>query len=204
LVVAGLGVPVERLHFLELGATVAQARTKGKIPNSEWPSIVQRHLSGETIANIARSYDCTAPAIRYIVRRSTAAAPDTSAVMGPGHDGRPSAPLGTGKHWRSEKAEAAPSSGTGGREKAVGRPQQGEVPAPRGLGRDLVRRANGDIAAFIVALNAADTKLDEQAAEELREATDRLLQSCARTRLEIERMFPFSAQEPPGQLSAGD
>jgi hypothetical protein len=180
---------------------VGQARTKGKIHNSEWPSIVQRHVDGETIADIARSYHCTAPAIRYIVRRSAAAATETSSEAKGRHAPPAAERPETGKRWRAEMpTEAAVYPGSAG-ESAAGGSHQGEIPAPPRLGRDLVRKANGDIAAFIVALNAADTNLDAETAEELRDATDRLLQSCARTRLEIERIFPFSANDQPTRPS---
>jgi hypothetical protein len=42
---------------------------KGKISRTEWPSIVERHRAGEPLASIARSYGCTAPAVRYILTR---------------------------------------------------------------------------------------------------------------------------------------
>ncbi len=44
-------------------------RIRGKIPREEWPKIVARFQSGETLTEIGRSYHCTAPAIRYIVSR---------------------------------------------------------------------------------------------------------------------------------------
>lgn len=153
---------------------------------------MQRHVDGETIADIARSYHCTAPAIRYIVRRSAAAAAGASDQAIP-VKAKPPSPT-------AERPETAFRTASAG-ERAVGRLPQGDLAAPRRLSRELVRKANGDIAAFIVALNAADTNLDIQTLEDLRDATDRLLQSCARTRLEIERIFPFSAQEQPGGLS---
>src|SRR5258708_26497941 len=49
---------------------MAKPRTKGKIPHGEWPQILAKYAGGETIAQIGRDYGCTAPAIRYIIRRS--------------------------------------------------------------------------------------------------------------------------------------
>src|SRR5258708_11577242 len=49
---------------------MANPRTKGKIPHGEWPQILAKYARGETIAQIGRDYGCTAPAIRYIIRRS--------------------------------------------------------------------------------------------------------------------------------------
>ena len=46
------------------------ARMRGKIRHEEWPRIAERFQRGETLAEIARSYGCTPPAIRYIVGRA--------------------------------------------------------------------------------------------------------------------------------------
>jgi hypothetical protein len=43
---------------------------RGKIPQSDWPLIMMRYEAGETLASIARTYDCSPPAISYIVSRS--------------------------------------------------------------------------------------------------------------------------------------
>jgi hypothetical protein len=43
---------------------------RGKIPQTDWPQIMARYEAGETLASIARTYDCSAPAISYIVGRS--------------------------------------------------------------------------------------------------------------------------------------
>src|SRR5689334_24612313 len=45
---------------------------RGKIPQTDWPLIMARHEAGETLASIARTYDCSPPAISYIVSRSRA------------------------------------------------------------------------------------------------------------------------------------
>src|SRR5207244_6812552 len=57
---------------------------RGKIPQKDWPSIIARYEAGETLASIARTYDCSPPAISYVVSRSraqnaipTAAAPSS-------------------------------------------------------------------------------------------------------------------------------
>lgn len=49
----------------------AATRT-GRIPNTEWPAIVARRQNGETYAAIARDYDVTGPAIKYIVDKAQA------------------------------------------------------------------------------------------------------------------------------------
>ena len=50
---------------------------RGKIPQSDWPLIMARYDSGETLASIARTYDCSPPAISYVVSRSRARQSDT-------------------------------------------------------------------------------------------------------------------------------
>jgi hypothetical protein len=46
---------------------MAGRTAKGKISRDQWPTIVARRRTGETFVSIARTYGCTAPAIRYIV-----------------------------------------------------------------------------------------------------------------------------------------
>lgn len=48
---------------------------RGKIPQSDWPLIMGRYEAGETLASIARTYDCSPPAISYIISRSRARQP---------------------------------------------------------------------------------------------------------------------------------
>src|SRR6266851_924956 len=48
---------------------------RGKIPQSDWPLIMARYDSGETLASIARTYDCSPPAISYVVSRSRSRQP---------------------------------------------------------------------------------------------------------------------------------
>ncbi len=45
---------------------------RGKIPQQDWPSIIKRYEAGETLTSIARTYDCSPPAISYILTRSRA------------------------------------------------------------------------------------------------------------------------------------
>jgi hypothetical protein len=64
---------------------------RGKIPQKDWPLIIKRYEAGETLAAIARTYDCSPPAISYILSRSRArdaitdsAAPDAADPLQPG------------------------------------------------------------------------------------------------------------------------
>jgi hypothetical protein len=52
---------------------------RGKIPQADWPLIMARYEAGETLASIARTYDCSPPAISYVVSRSRARQPDAAA-----------------------------------------------------------------------------------------------------------------------------
>src|SRR5437588_2080290 len=56
---------------------------RGKIPQSDWPSIMARYEAGETLASIARTYDCSPPAISYVVSRSRARHPDVAPPQTP-------------------------------------------------------------------------------------------------------------------------
>jgi hypothetical protein len=56
---------------------------RGKIPQSDWPLIMARYEAGETLASIARTYDCSPPAISYVVSRSRARQPGPEPVATP-------------------------------------------------------------------------------------------------------------------------
>ena len=73
---------------------------RGKIPQSDWPLIMSRYEAGETLASIARTYDCSPPAISYIVSRSRdrqptaeAAAPAAEPQLVKVHAAEPAAPV---------------------------------------------------------------------------------------------------------------
>src|SRR5205085_497874 len=56
---------------------------RGKIPQSDWPLIMARYEAGETLASIARTYDCSPPAISYVVSRSRTRQPDAEPAAKP-------------------------------------------------------------------------------------------------------------------------
>jgi hypothetical protein len=75
---------------------------RGKIPQQDWPSIISRYEAGETLASIARTYDCSPPAISYIVSRTRArsaaaeaAASKASATVEPQLIKAPTSPMPT-------------------------------------------------------------------------------------------------------------
>ena len=134
---------------------------KGKIPRNEWPKIFARYASGDTIAQIGRDYGCTAPAVRYIIKR-------TGGLKGPPATNSDGIETGT----VATKAPVGPAS-----------------PPPRAALRAEVHdRITGDIAAFLVALDQAALSGSPESAAALHEATDRLMRSTARVRLELERL----------------
>ena len=157
---------------------MATTREKGKIAHSEWDGIVSRHLNGESLASIARSYGCTAPAIRYIVRRKL----DSKETD---HDGRRRAPvLSSGA---SAGAPAAAALRTKLDEANLKRNSRSTLAQPA-FNKAFRAHLTGEIAAFLEALGAlgeSDTPLHREA---LTDATDRLLRAAARTRIELERL----------------
>jgi hypothetical protein len=52
-----------------------KSNKRGKIPQADWPLIMTRYEAGETLASIARTYDCSPPAISYVVSKSRARRP---------------------------------------------------------------------------------------------------------------------------------
>ena len=88
---------------------------RGKIPQSDWPLIMARYEAGETLSSIARTYDCSPPAISYVVSRSRARHPD-------GEPARPPAPVG-----EPQLIKAANGEGAGGISKP---PAAAASPAP--------------------------------------------------------------------------
>lgn len=153
---------------------MAGDREKGKIAHSEWSKIVARYRAGETIAQIGRDYGCTAPAIRYIVKRT-----------GAFHAG---AEGGTGAE-RASKLQPSRSAAAEAVTARAGGASAGGARQDRILGTELRQRVSGDIASFLVALDQAVIEGSPRSAAELQEATDRLMRSTARVRLELERLL---------------
>src|SRR3954464_11555744 len=58
-----------------------KSNKRGKIPQSDWPLIMARYEAGETLASIAKTYDCSPPAISYIVSRSRARDASSAAAL---------------------------------------------------------------------------------------------------------------------------
>src|SRR5947208_3559790 len=94
---------------------------RGKIPQSDWPLIMARYEAGETLSSIARTYDCSPPAISYVVSRSRARQPS----------GETPRPTPTGE---SQLIKAA-ADGTGNRDSAAVPPGEPTPVYPAMTGR---------------------------------------------------------------------
>jgi hypothetical protein len=92
---------------------------RGKIPQSDWPSIMARYEAGETLSSIARTYDCSPPAISYVVSRSRARQPGNA--QPPSEAPRPPAVGEPQLIKASAVASAGPSSVNGGGDHAAHR-----------------------------------------------------------------------------------
>jgi hypothetical protein len=167
-------------------------REKGKIDHAEWALIMARHNGGETFASIARSYGCTAPAIRYIVNRQarqpgaeTGASPATAVGVLDGRTLRAATGAGLVPSRRHDDKPGASS----------------DPLARSGIDRQLREQVNSDIAAFLVAFDAALLKNSMGTRAALLEATDRLLRAGARTRITLEQMTADDAVQVSRALS---
>ena len=159
---------------------MANVRIRGKIPREEWPKIAARFQNGETLTEIARSYDCTAPAIRYIVGRAPIRGPkgkkmdadklDKVAMLVPSIENRRTTRIGN----TSDRSD-------------ISRGRSGfSTNSPT---RDIWGRVNTDIATFLTAMDSLLSDDSETNYEALLAASDRLLWASARTRLELERIL---------------
>lgn len=90
-----------------------KSNKRGKIPQSDWPSIMSRYEAGETLSSIARTYGCSPPAISYVVSRSRARQPSVASPPAPPTGAEPQLlkaaavePATGGTHPPSESAPA--------------------------------------------------------------------------------------------------
>lgn len=169
---------------------MANLRIRGKIPHAEWPKIAQRFTAGESLTAIARDYQCTAPAIRYIVRRTT------SGVLSSGVEGNA---------VTRRSVTAPPRSGRSGETYSVRRQAEAEAP----IASAIWSRVNGDITNFLAAVDELFDADTERNRNTLLGATDRLLRASARTRMDLERAFeaklpgPADTKSTPKARKAG-
>ena len=83
---------------MESESVTAQPKRRGRIPQSDWPTILSRYSAGETLSAIARDYHCTPGAISYIIRKAqdaNAAQAGARADDVPSSQAAPSVPVST-------------------------------------------------------------------------------------------------------------
>lgn len=101
---------------------------RGKIPQQDWPAIMARYEAGETLASIARTYDCSPPAISYIVSRSRARS--TPMALAPSDPISPESHLAKGQGTETPIRELPQGEGmpdeAGTRSPALGGPHRVE------------------------------------------------------------------------------
>lgn len=61
-------------------------KKRGRIPQSAWPQILERHRAGATLSAIAREFSCTPSAISYIIRKAEAQGVEAASVEDEGPD----------------------------------------------------------------------------------------------------------------------
>jgi transposase-like protein len=156
---------------------MAVSREKGKIPHSEWNVIRARHASGESLASIARHYGCTAPAIRYILRR---ARPERATAQ----NGDATEPTPTKRHWLPRES-----------------PDASLTRSRRLISPELHKRITREISMFLVALDAALLGATPSSADAMHDAADRLMRAAARLLMELEQR-PDTAETQPVSAQA--
>jgi transposase-like protein len=167
-------------------------RRRGKIHRQEWPKIAKRFQKGESLAEIARRYGCTPPAIRYIIGRTIGGASTSSRKN----------PVQT---WNSERdrvgERVAVRAGQDVLQKTSATNWRlGERQTHR---NEIWRRINSDIATFLAAMDTLFVQESEENYERLLAATDRLLWASARTRLELERVLAIHKVGSPRRRASG-
>src|SRR6185437_5923611 len=153
-------------------------RIRGKIPHAEWPKIARRIGSGESLAAVARAYECTPPAIRYIVQRMSLK----------GTDGlRPAERRG-----EVHPVEVPPQQA----ESAQAFLSQRQTRAQTPTSSEIWSRVNSDIANFLTAADEFFTADNLRNRTVWLDATDRLLRASARARMVLEGTFEHKLKEP--------
>jgi len=156
---------------------LVNVRIRGKIPREQWPNIAARFQNGETLTEIARSFGCTAPAIRYIVGRVPLRGLNDKKVASDKQE-KIAVLLPT--------AESRRTTRSGGSSDNAGR--RGDLSA-ESTTNGIWGRVNTDIATFLAAVDSLFSDDSDSNYEALLAATDRLLWASARTRLELERIL---------------
>jgi hypothetical protein len=150
-------------------------RVRGKIRREEWPKIAERFENGETLSEIARSYQCTAPAIRYILGRVSTRSEEANL-----DDDKPEG-VATPVRGDGRRTTMQVVSGD-----AQGQASRGSAESPAA---EIWDRISSDIASFLAGMDALTIDDSDENYEALLAAADRLLRASALTRIELERIL---------------
>jgi len=118
----------------EAGNEPEAPKRRGRIPQSAWPHILERHRAGATLSAIAREFDCTPSAISYIVRKAEASGMEPAASPEKPEPEKPvngESVAGPEDSESEESATAAPQAPQPATQDQPDQPvAQGEPPAP--------------------------------------------------------------------------
>jgi len=161
-------------------------RQKGKIPRNEWPRIVSKYAAGESIAQIGRDYGCTAPAIRYIIKRAEMLKGDGEGPLSEGKNLPSSTPRGAAAHSVALDRQKI-RSGSGAPSHVATAAQSGTSVGL--LGPELCARVTGDVVSVLAALDRAVLEGSIDSLTALQGAIDSLMRSAARTCIDLGRIL---------------
>jgi transposase-like protein len=147
---------------------------KGKVARGAWAGIANRHAKGESLASIARDFNCTAPAIRYILNRHPQSKTES------GSDSRSTrVPVGAQVTCVRRAVVVPPEELL---ERGAGIRRDDDV-----VPRNVRARVTNDVAAFLVALDDLRVSASPDRIEILRGATDYVLRSVAHVLLSVNK-----------------
>lgn len=132
---------------------------------------------GESLARIAREYQCTAPAIRYIIQknRESLQSDGTEAELSESQAAEGGGPV------------LLPTEVASPLHLRPGRPSNPEKAVRGSFDSDCLRMVILEFSEFLVASDAVTAEGTAEAFDRLRERTDSLLRLAARVRIEVER-----------------
>jgi hypothetical protein len=138
-------------------------REKGKICKAQWGAIAEAYFhKRETLAQIARDFNVTAPAIRYITRQIMAGKESQQTVA-----------------RAASRARVSPRAANA--RQHAGKPHRRANPSFR----DFHNRATSSVAEFLSALEDAAGAMPNKKLTLIQEACDTLMLAMARLRTEI-------------------
>jgi hypothetical protein len=181
-----------------------------KITRDQWNVIASRYAQGESISNIAKTYDCTAPAIHYILKQAGRAGADTSR-----QPARPAMlPVVPGVNGMAARLPSLVSPVRPAAIAEIPRPAPierrpaaiAEIPWPAPGVKSSALRANLDdelrgaaasaIAEFLLNFDAALAEPTRESYQQLRQSAAELMRVAARTTIVVDRVSAEAPQAP--------